>query len=404
MGWNELQKLIFAKKSLKGVAKLFVLSEKRLNSWNALKKSLLSEFKSTVSSKQIHKQLGESKRRANENAQEYLYRMKDIASRGKVEEEALIQYVIDGIDELSLNKSVLYGARNLSDFKRKLKDYQIINIKSKFSDGSVKGKKWQPMFSDAKSDKKEIACYNCGEKGHLANVHNEGIADPPSGDDMDVGDERTTLDSILGSTMDSESVPNLEDGLPDPELAYNEGEMYARMAANTPHKETQGMDDDKLVSCSTPVPNTKYHHKELVNGRSHKMVYIGPTSDMGLVNRLQDEFDALYETCPNSNGQEIKYQLMVMWSTPHNPTARFSLSPNQPSGKKRKIVNYAWNPEPASVFVPEPEVSEQSLPERQIKTYLRKGIELRGKTSDIPNFKITNETLGFSNEDLKVHP
>jgi len=35
MGWNDMQKLIFAKKSLKGVAKLFVLSEKGINSWSA---------------------------------------------------------------------------------------------------------------------------------------------------------------------------------------------------------------------------------------------------------------------------------------------------------------------------------------------------------------------------------
>jgi len=37
MGWNDMQKLIFANKSLKGVAKLFVLSEKGINSWSALK-------------------------------------------------------------------------------------------------------------------------------------------------------------------------------------------------------------------------------------------------------------------------------------------------------------------------------------------------------------------------------
>jgi len=65
MGWNDMQKLIFAKKSLKGVAKLFVL-----------KSCLLSEFRSRVSSKKIHKQLGERTPHSNESVQEYFYRMK----------------------------------------------------------------------------------------------------------------------------------------------------------------------------------------------------------------------------------------------------------------------------------------------------------------------------------------
>lgn len=101
---------------------MFVLSEKGINSWSAFKTCLLSEFRSRVSSKQIHKQLGERKRRASESVQEYFYRLKDIASRGNVEEDTLIQYVIVGIDELSINNSMLYGARNMTEFKYKLKD------------------------------------------------------------------------------------------------------------------------------------------------------------------------------------------------------------------------------------------------------------------------------------------
>jgi len=140
-----MQKLIFAKKSLKGVAKLFVFSE----------------FRSRVSSKQIHKQLGERKRRGNESVQEYFYRVKDIASRENVEEDALIQYVIDGI-ELSINKLMLYGARNMTEFKYNLKDYQTISAKSHFSENSAKEKKAQAVHGGSKTGKKVIVCYNCG--------------------------------------------------------------------------------------------------------------------------------------------------------------------------------------------------------------------------------------------------
>jgi len=87
---------------------------------------------------------------------------------GNVEEDALIQYVIDGIDELSINKSMLYGARNMTEFKYKLKDYQTISAKSHFVENSAKEKKAQAVHGASKTGKKEIVCYNCGEKGHLS--------------------------------------------------------------------------------------------------------------------------------------------------------------------------------------------------------------------------------------------
>ncbi|XP_070854144.1 zinc finger CCHC domain-containing protein 7-like [Drosophila suzukii] len=94
--------------------------------------------------------------------------IENIASRGNVEEDALIQYVIDGIDELSINKSMLYGATNMTEFKYKLKDYQTISAKSHFGENSAKEKKAQAVHGGSKTGKKEIVCYNCGEKGHLS--------------------------------------------------------------------------------------------------------------------------------------------------------------------------------------------------------------------------------------------
>lgn len=49
--------------------------------------------------------------------------MKELVSRGKIESDALIQYVIDGIQDDTNNKLVLYGAKKLENFKEKLKVY-----------------------------------------------------------------------------------------------------------------------------------------------------------------------------------------------------------------------------------------------------------------------------------------
>ncbi|KAK9692728.1 RNase H-like domain found in reverse transcriptase [Popillia japonica] len=68
--------------------------------------------------------------------------MKEIASRGSIDDESLIQYVINGIADDDPNKIVLYGSRNLNDFKSKLKDYEQLRKTSKasiFSDMARKG-------------------------------------------------------------------------------------------------------------------------------------------------------------------------------------------------------------------------------------------------------------------------
>ncbi|XP_037929192.1 uncharacterized protein LOC119663653 [Teleopsis dalmanni] len=115
MCWDGFQKLVFAKKSLRGIAKLFILSER------------------------------------------------DIASRGNIEDEALIQYIIDGIRDGYVNKMILYGAKNLNEFKDKLRSYETMCEKSKQVNDFKQSEK--KSFS---TNKTEVKCYNCGEKGHLS--------------------------------------------------------------------------------------------------------------------------------------------------------------------------------------------------------------------------------------------
>jgi len=100
--------------------------------------------------------------------------MKELASRGNIENSSLIQFVIDGIDDICANKLVLYNAKSLIEFKDKLKCYEVIRGKSKSEN------KNQVMYSkanhtEAKSDYKkqavpkrnasrDLKCYNCGSE------------------------------------------------------------------------------------------------------------------------------------------------------------------------------------------------------------------------------------------------
>ena len=91
--------------------------------------------------------------------------MKEIAARGDIEEEALFQYVIDGLDDQSMNKSVLYGARNVKDFKEKLKIYEKLKTKN-----ANVNKSSNPTSKKITKPKEEIRCFNCGDLGHKSTM------------------------------------------------------------------------------------------------------------------------------------------------------------------------------------------------------------------------------------------
>lgn len=83
-----------------------------------LEKALKSEFSHKINSAELHKTLSKRRIKRDESIQEYFLVMKEIASRGEIEDEALYYYVIDGIDDSTVNKSVLYGAKTQKNLKK----------------------------------------------------------------------------------------------------------------------------------------------------------------------------------------------------------------------------------------------------------------------------------------------
>lgn len=72
-------------------------------------------------------------------------------------------YIIDGIPDAVVNKSVLYGASSIPEFKIKLELYKIMC------------ERWDVEAKEAATAKRtsttpaavpEVRCYNCGDRGH----------------------------------------------------------------------------------------------------------------------------------------------------------------------------------------------------------------------------------------------
>jgi hypothetical protein len=95
MGWSGLQKVVFAKKSLSGLAKLFIQSERGLSTWLKLRSALLDEFSQKMNSAELHQTFSKRTMKKEESVQQYLLAMRELASRGSIEVDALIQYVVD---------------------------------------------------------------------------------------------------------------------------------------------------------------------------------------------------------------------------------------------------------------------------------------------------------------------
>lgn len=179
-GWTELQRVVFAKKSLAGPAKLLIESEGVMRTWQQFKAVLTKEFSDKVNSAELHEMLRKRKLTRDETVQEYYLTMKEMASRGKIEPEALIQHVIDGISDDSSNKLVLYGTKTLEDFKERIKTYEAIrkkNVEKTKSDREkeTSSKKKEAIRKQATFKKTEekvqdpaTRCYNCGARGHLS--------------------------------------------------------------------------------------------------------------------------------------------------------------------------------------------------------------------------------------------
>ncbi|CAK9817732.1 Transposon Ty3-I Gag-Pol polyprotein [Anthophora plagiata] len=176
LGWSDLQKLLFAKKCLTGLARLFMQGERGITTWGKLKSLLLDEFSSRTNSAQLHQMLRDRQMQRNESVHEYFLVMREMAARGGIEAEALIQYIVDGIPDDPCRKSQLYEARNLNELKDKLRIYERVRnlgrpvVKKPLPMQMQRKEEKQPLGRSSLlvgDSKQTIRCFNCNETGHL---------------------------------------------------------------------------------------------------------------------------------------------------------------------------------------------------------------------------------------------
>ena len=90
-------------------------------------------------------------------------------SRGNIDDDSIVQYVIGGIQDLNLNKSILYAANNIKEFKKKLLCYE--KFRSKEEDKINRKLENRARNNNDSNQNKtknycDFMCFNCSSRGH----------------------------------------------------------------------------------------------------------------------------------------------------------------------------------------------------------------------------------------------
>jgi len=88
--------------------------------------------------------------------------MRELAMQGGVPDDSLIDYVICGIPDAVVNKSILYGATSIPEFKIKLELYDRMCERR----NTERAESRNTLPAPAPNGTTEVRCYNCGERGH----------------------------------------------------------------------------------------------------------------------------------------------------------------------------------------------------------------------------------------------
>lgn len=151
-----------------GSAKIFASFECHARTWHELKRGLVKEFSRKVNSRQVHQKLEETKKESDEACLAYMYRMLEIASHVDMEEEAKVEYIVDGIIDDENNKAILYGATSIKELRKRLVMYE--EQKSRRAKSIVKPAKTQKNGKPSQSvdAMKKRRCFICGSEDHLS--------------------------------------------------------------------------------------------------------------------------------------------------------------------------------------------------------------------------------------------
>lgn len=173
--FTPVQKNLWVRRLLIGAAKLAVESEEDVGSFEALKVFLKATFKVVVKTADTHRLLTTTKKMADENSEEYAFRMKRIAKGGTIDELSLVDYIVSGLNGSPLEKAALYEAETFATLREKLPAYDRMQtaIRGARPRAPVDNHPRRPATQGSSRGVAPASggsrnCHTCGKPGHFA--------------------------------------------------------------------------------------------------------------------------------------------------------------------------------------------------------------------------------------------
>lgn len=164
-----MERYLFARKLLTGAARKAIEADDTVVNYELLIQKLKKEFEVKWTVLEVHEKLIKRKKTSSETYLEYMYEMQRIGKT--MEAKSIIQYVINGIQDDPIGKTILYEATTMDELKTKLKVYETIRSQRKI-EKPQKIKFNQKIFSADNVDSSSSTnsrCFNCGSKSHQRN-------------------------------------------------------------------------------------------------------------------------------------------------------------------------------------------------------------------------------------------
>ncbi|XP_055622399.1 uncharacterized protein LOC129765966 [Toxorhynchites rutilus septentrionalis] len=179
LGLSELRKYVVAKRKLIGIARSSLNTVRHVTSWAALKGFLIGEFDRHENSATVHEKVRNRRKSAVESVFEYYLVMTELGAKANLDAEAIITHVVNGINDSGADKTVLYGAKTIDEFKEQLRVYQNIKDSKQSSGSGQMSERYQQTVSPRKQSSVQYrsngntlgsrmpVCFGCQEPGHI---------------------------------------------------------------------------------------------------------------------------------------------------------------------------------------------------------------------------------------------
>lgn len=166
--WSDQTSLFAVHHKMKGVAKMWIDALPIVTTWEEFKRVFFKDFPCRVSIADIHRELMSRRRTPGESLVQYYYSMLAIGRKGDIDDQSIVSYVINGLNDNGLTRTLL--AMNLQTCNELLRSLEglpttTVVMRKVQQSGDDEGRNVN-VTSGARS--KGPKCFNCNNFGHIS--------------------------------------------------------------------------------------------------------------------------------------------------------------------------------------------------------------------------------------------